>query len=632
MVRGSVHGPGPSVDRRSVARPGARWSLSWAATLVLILSTAVPVGGGSQPSADAPSADHITDVASGHGCGGGTKSIGVRAETTKSTGGTGATTTVSAAIARGPRSARTAAKAKREWVGGVDVSHWNGIVPFDKVRAAGMAFAFMKATQGTTFVDDTFGRQFANARAAGIVAGGYHFYDYRVDGAPQAGHFLRVLEEAGALEDDALPPVVDLECFPPFGRADQAYVRQELRAFVETIQERIGRSPILYTSGHMWNQLTGGDSSFGALPLWVACWDCASPGLPAGWDRWLFWQVGAVRIPGMDAKIGEDRFVGDIDDLVALTGRAAFIVRATTKVTSQRDVSVRFKGLQADEVRVSVDERSWGKWRSWTGSVRVRLPDRDGKHTIRVQTRKGGTLGSVFRHTLRLDRTPPRIGSVQPGFVVGAVGGDSARRRIEVAVKAKGLGDGKVRVIARCGEEVVEVPVAGADPSRDRRGLVPLDRSCRLSAVATDPAGNASAWVAPSTIQLTEVTAAPSARLAYGAGWTRVSEQRGTARSAWASSDAGSTATLRFSGISIAVVARRGPGAGTLIVSLDGQRRVRVDLGADRRSAPRVVATLQVGGRVDREHELEIRVGHDKGSPAGHVEIEGFLIAHSSPS
>ncbi len=122
---------------------------------------------------------------------------------------------------------------------------------------------------------------------------------------------------AGALSD-TLPPMVDVECFEPFGSADQAYARHQLRAFADRVFERTGRLPMVYTSGMMWRAVTGGAEDFGDLPLWIACWRCAAPGLPAGWDDWLFWQTGSTVLDATGDRLGSDRFAGDADELRAL--------------------------------------------------------------------------------------------------------------------------------------------------------------------------------------------------------------------------------------------------------------------------------------------------------------------------
>ena len=58
---------------------------------------------------------------------------------------------------------------------GVDISHWQGAIDWTKVAAAGKKFAYMKASESTDFVDPNYTTNRAQARAAGLLVGAYHF-------------------------------------------------------------------------------------------------------------------------------------------------------------------------------------------------------------------------------------------------------------------------------------------------------------------------------------------------------------------------------------------------------------------------------------------------------------------------
>jgi len=124
---------------------------------------------------------------------------------------------------------------------GVDASHWNQKIAWDKVSAAGVRFAYLKASQGTRIVDARYAHNMRAARAQGISVGSYHFYDYRLDGRKQADRFVSTMSRHGGLAD-SLPPVVDVECLDVFGASDQAYVRTQLRRFVDRVRELTGRT------------------------------------------------------------------------------------------------------------------------------------------------------------------------------------------------------------------------------------------------------------------------------------------------------------------------------------------------------------------------------------------------------
>lgn len=61
---------------------------------------------------------------------------------------------------------------------GIDVSHHNGTINWDKVKAAGIEFAILRATHGTESVDEQFERNYAEAKRVGIKVGVYHYLYY----------------------------------------------------------------------------------------------------------------------------------------------------------------------------------------------------------------------------------------------------------------------------------------------------------------------------------------------------------------------------------------------------------------------------------------------------------------------
>ncbi len=74
---------------------------------------------------------------------------------------------------------------------------------WSEAAAAGIQFAFVKATQAVDFTDPGFADNWSGAKAAGIVRGAYHFFDATVGGVNQANYFLGVM---GTLDADDSPP------------------------------------------------------------------------------------------------------------------------------------------------------------------------------------------------------------------------------------------------------------------------------------------------------------------------------------------------------------------------------------------------------------------------------------------
>ena len=81
---------------------------------------------------------------------------------------------------------------------GIDVSHYQGKVDWTKVAASGITFACAKATEGTTYVDDTFATNWGGMHKAGLIRCAYHFARPGDSPVDQAQHFVKTVNQAGA--------------------------------------------------------------------------------------------------------------------------------------------------------------------------------------------------------------------------------------------------------------------------------------------------------------------------------------------------------------------------------------------------------------------------------------------------
>src|SRR5690242_6189061 len=64
----------------------------------------------------------------------------------------------------------------KDRVAGIDVSRYQDPVDWTKVAAAGVKFAFIKATGGHEDPDPCFEKHWEQAGQAGILTGAYHFF------------------------------------------------------------------------------------------------------------------------------------------------------------------------------------------------------------------------------------------------------------------------------------------------------------------------------------------------------------------------------------------------------------------------------------------------------------------------
>ncbi|WP_430513692.1 glycoside hydrolase family 25 protein [Pannonibacter phragmitetus] len=171
-------------------------------------------------------------------------------------------------------------------VKGIDVSHYQGTVNWADVAASGAAFTFIKATQGTSYVDPMFQTNWRGAKAAGLKCGAYLFFEPNVSFLDQAELFIHQLKTAGYDRTADLLPAIDCEVASGVTNSEFSYALSQLLNILE-IYLRV--KPLIYTSPGFWSSV--GNPDFSAYPLWVAEYTTApAPTLPPDWTSYAFWQ------------------------------------------------------------------------------------------------------------------------------------------------------------------------------------------------------------------------------------------------------------------------------------------------------------------------------------------------------
>ncbi|GLZ75578.1 hypothetical protein Afil01_03850 [Actinorhabdospora filicis] len=212
---------------------------------------------------------------------------------------------------------------------GVDVSHWQGTVNWTAARNAGIEFAYIKATEGTTYKDPSFNTNYPNAYYAGVIRGAYHFARPNISsGATQANYFVN---NGGGWSADnlTLPGALDIEWNPYSGGTcyglSTTGIRNWITDFANTYKSRTGRDVVIYTAASWWNQCTGSWTGRGTTnPLWVAHYTTGSPAIPAGWPVYTIWQyTSSGSVPGISGNADRNVFNGSRARLLALANNTA---------------------------------------------------------------------------------------------------------------------------------------------------------------------------------------------------------------------------------------------------------------------------------------------------------------------
>ena len=198
---------------------------------------------------------------------------------------------------------------------GMDVSSFQGSVNWASAWANGGKFAYVKATESTTYTNPDFAQQYNGSYNVGMIRGAYHFATPDTSGgATQADYFVA---HGGGWSKDGktLPPMLDIE-YNPYGAEcyglSHAAMVSWITSFVNEIHAKTTRWATIYSTTDWWTTCTGNSGAFGANdPLFIANYNGTPDPLPAGWGFYTFWQYAdSGTFPG-----DQDYFNGPLSGL-----------------------------------------------------------------------------------------------------------------------------------------------------------------------------------------------------------------------------------------------------------------------------------------------------------------------------
>ncbi|APB75643.1 GH25 family lysozyme [Paenibacillus polymyxa] len=197
---------------------------------------------------------------------------------------------------------------------GIDVSRYQGKIDWKAVKADGISFAFIKASQGQRYVDPTFITNAKEAKKAGVLLGAYHFLDATsVEAAKaEARHFAEVLEQVGGRKSLDLPLVMDYENNP--GNLSKTLISAVALSFLLELERLTGRKAIIYTGNAF---AANFNASLGGYPLWIARYsETHVPSDTVTWKRWDIWQYSdSGKVKGIAGNVDLNEFDGTVNEL-----------------------------------------------------------------------------------------------------------------------------------------------------------------------------------------------------------------------------------------------------------------------------------------------------------------------------
>ncbi len=198
---------------------------------------------------------------------------------------------------------------------GVDISHYQGDIDWDDLRNAmiegcPIRFIMIKATEGSSRVDEKFNDNFYMAREYGYIRGAYHFWSNKSTAREQAYFFLKKVR----LEDGDLPPVLDVEHKPKDQSVED--FQRDILTWLHIVEDKYHVKPIIYTYYKFKEQYLNAPV-FDDYPYWIAHYYVDKVEYKGEWKFWQHTDVG--RLPGIKGYVDFNIYNGSYYDLKKLT-------------------------------------------------------------------------------------------------------------------------------------------------------------------------------------------------------------------------------------------------------------------------------------------------------------------------
>ncbi len=233
---------------------------------------------------------------------------------------------------------------------GIDVSHYQGSINWVSVAGSGITFAWAKATEGATSGGDdaTFTANAANAKAAGIPIGAYHFAHSELNTpASEAAHFWAVAGPNIKGDGKSLMPMLDIEASSVSGHVGASSVSDWCNQWCNAVSNSayaVGLiiKPVIYVSAC---NASAFDNSIAQWIPWIADYNGQDPQTGTPWsvcsgnNRWGTWDVwqytSSGSIPGISGNVDHDVFNGTPAGLIftlLINGDSSSVVSSSVPI------------------------------------------------------------------------------------------------------------------------------------------------------------------------------------------------------------------------------------------------------------------------------------------------------------
>lgn len=257
---------------------------------------------------------------------------------------------------------------------GIDVSQWQGVIDWAKVKGAGIEFAIIRALRGSLETDPQFETNFTGARNHGIAVGVYKYsYATTVDFAKAEAEAVIKLLAGRQLEAKIWFDMED-ECQRTL---DKSLLYQIVKTFIDTISAA-GYQVGIYCNTYWYNSILTDEIRNLTNNWWLAQWGDNKPSFGLELTGWQYSSKG--KINGIGGNVDLDNYYVKFDSITGTSSSSAATPAAPVALS-------KFKKGDVVKVKNAVQYDNGQAFKCWYETYEVISVSGD-----RVVIGKGSTI------------------------------------------------------------------------------------------------------------------------------------------------------------------------------------------------------------------------------------------------
>lgn len=188
---------------------------------------------------------------------------------------------------------------------GIDISHHQGIINWDKINTSEIKFVIIKSTEGCDYVDPKFKSNLNESRKRNLIVGAYHRFTLLSSGVAQFKNYINTVPKL----DNSIPPLIDVQNILSTNNKTNAI--KELKILENELYKYYGKKPIIYLDEDSYKKFIA--DNFKNNKVWICDYDNTSP-LMFKTKKGIWQYSPSGKYNGIQGVVDMNYFNGDLSE------------------------------------------------------------------------------------------------------------------------------------------------------------------------------------------------------------------------------------------------------------------------------------------------------------------------------